>query len=94
MNNENYLEIELPYIYYIGYNVEYIDKDGNSKIINTYESKNGFLCIKVPNENLTIKVKYTGTILMKIAYIVSIFTTIISITILIINKKVKIVNKK
>ena len=94
LNNENYLEIELPYIYYIGYNVEYIDKDGNSKIINTYESKNGFLCIKVPNENLTIKVKYTGTILMKIAYIVSIFTTIISITILIINKKVKIVNKK
>ena len=89
LSNEDYLEIELPYIYYIGYNVEYIDKDGNTKEIDTYESENGFLCIKVPNENLTIKVKYTGTILMKIAYIVSIFTTIISISVFIMKKRVK-----
>ena len=93
LDNEGYLEIELPYIYYIGYNVEYIDKDGKTKSINTYESENGFLCIKVPNENLNIKVKYTGTILMKIAYIVSIFTTIISIIVFIINKNVKRINK-
>lgn len=87
LSNEEYLEIELPYIYYIGYNVEYTDEEGNIKKLDTYESDNGFLCVKVPNKNLTIKVRYTGTVLMKVAYFISLIT-IISIAV-ISSKKVK-----
>ena len=71
---EKDLEIELPYIYYIGYNVQYTDESGIAHKVETYESENGFLCIDVPNENITVNVKYTGTVLMKIAYIVSLIT--------------------
>lgn len=92
-DDEKYLEIELPYIYYIGYNIQYTDEDGNIESIDTYESNNGFLCIRVPNKNLTIKVKYTGTLLMKIAYCISI-TTMISAIIIIIKNLIKKYNKK
>ena len=71
---EDSLKIELPYIYYIGYNVEYTDESGNNYSVETYESENGFLCIDIPNENITVNVKYTGTVLMKIAYIISAVT--------------------
>ena len=67
-------EIELPYIYYIGYNVQYTDESGIAHKVETYESENGFLCIDVPNENITVNVKYTGTVLMKVDYIVSLIT--------------------
>ena len=72
----NSLKIELPYIYYIGYNVQYVDENGAVHNVETYESENGFLCINVPNENITVNVKYTGTVIMKIAYIISIVTVL------------------
>ena len=86
------LEIELPYIYYIGYNVEYTDDSGNNYSVETYESENGFLCIRVPNENITVNVKYTGTVLMKIAYIISAVTVLVLIIIYFI-KRVNVKNK-
>ena len=76
---DNELLIELPYIYYIGYNVEYTDRNGNSYKACTYESDNGFLCISVPDEELAVSVKYTGTVLMKIAYITSAATALVLI---------------
>ncbi len=77
LNNDE-LIVELPYIYYIGYNVSYIDTEGNSHKVDTYESENGFLCINLPNEEMKVKIEYTGTIIMKIAYLIS-FATLISI---------------
>ena len=85
---DDIIEIELPYIYYIGYNVEYTDDSENNNSVETYESENGFLCIRVPNENVTVNVKYTGTVLMKIAYIISVVTVLVLITIYFI-KRVK-----
>ncbi len=76
---DNELLIELPYIYYIGYNVEYTDRNGNSYKACTYESDNGFLCISVPDAELAVSVKYTGTVLMKIAYITSAVTALVLI---------------
>ena len=89
LSNNEYIEIELPYIYYVGYNVEYTDEEGNTKNIDTYESDNGFLCISVPNKNLTINVKYTGTTLMKISYIISIISITFIIVILLYKRKNK-----
>ena len=74
-NIENDTSIELPYIYYLGYNVELQDETGNVQKIDTYESDNGFIAINLPEgEYGTITVQYTGTILMKISYVVSILT--------------------
>lgn len=65
-------EIELPYIYYLGYDVTL--KTANEKIkLQTFETNNGFIGIKLPIlEEGKIEVKYTGTWLMNIANFVSV----------------------
>ena len=90
-NDAKELQVELPYIYYIGYNVEYVDDSGDVHKIDNYESDNGFVCVNVPNNNITINVKYTGTILMKIAYAISILSVCILLGIFVIKK---FVNRK
>lgn len=63
--------IELPYIYYLGYNVTL--KTGNEEIkLQTFETDNGFVGVKVPIlEEGNIQVKYTGTWLMNVSNFVS-----------------------
>ena len=70
-NVEENTVIELPYIYYSGYDVEAIDSEGKVHKIETFESENGFVAIQVPETAKRINVTYTGTMLMKITYIVS-----------------------
>lgn len=70
-NVEENTVIELPYIYYLGYDVEAIDSEGKVNKIETFESENGFVAIQVPETAKRINVTYTGTTLMKITYIVS-----------------------
>ena len=66
--------IELPYIYYLGYKVE-VEKDGeNIEKVDTFESDNGFVAINIPETAEKVTIKYTGTILMRISYIISIVT--------------------
>lgn len=68
--------LELPYLYYPGYTVMINDKE-----ISTFESQNGFVAIKT-NEEGTIHIKYTGTMLDKIAYLISIATSCIILILL------------
>lgn len=78
--------IELPYIYYKGYSCTL-----NNKKISTFESENGMLSIKLTEENEgTLNVKYTGTLLMYVSYMLSIITTVIFISYII---KLKRINK-
>lgn len=64
---------ELPYIYYIGYN---ITLDGEP--LEIIETDNGFLGAKVEKGSRgTIDVKYTGTTIMKISYAISILSLMI-----------------
>ena len=63
--------LELPYIYYLGYQVEIEDDNGNIQKIDTFESNNGFVSIKIPDNTVSVRVNYTGTVLMKITYIIS-----------------------
>ena len=64
--------LELPYLYYLGYDANISYDGGEEEDIEITESENGFLSVKLKNSgtaNLTIK--YTGTVLEKISYIIS-----------------------
>ena len=59
--------LELPYIYYLGYNIEI-----NGKQVEYRESDMGFIMIDIPQgDKAIVKVKYEGTKLSKITFIVS-----------------------
>lgn len=75
-------KLELPYIYYLGYEVT-LEKDGKITKLDTYETENGFIGVTIPVlEEANLQVHYEGTILMKISAIVSIIGTIILIILL------------
>ncbi len=63
--------LELPYIYYLGYQIEIEENNGNIQKLDTFESNNGFVAIKIPDNTVSVRVNYTGTVLMKITYIIS-----------------------
>ncbi len=62
-------EVELPYIYYIGYCVRV-----NGVKVKTKESDNGFIKINVTEEKSRVTVDYEGSTLMKISLIISIIS--------------------
>ena len=68
--------IELPYIYYLGYDVEVAKHDGQTEKIEIFESNNGFVAINMPETTTKVTVKYAGTMLMKVTYILSAVTLI------------------
>ncbi len=80
-NVQSKVELELPYIYYNGYTVTI-----NNKKIKTFESEKGFLCINLSEEGKVV-VKYTGTLLDKLGYLISGSTLIILIIYIIIKYK-------
>ena len=80
-DTQNGITLELPYIYYLGYTVK-IDTNGKIQKLETFESENGFVAIRLPNSvfstdgEVDVTVEYTGTALMKITYIVSILSSL------------------
>lgn len=82
------ITIELPRLYYLGYQITLKDNKGKIKKIDYYENKYGFIELNL-EDNGNIEVDYVGTAASKIANYISIITTMISIVIL--NKsKIKI----
>ena len=76
-NVEENTVVELPYIYYLGYTVELKTADGKNVKLETFESDNGFVAVNLEEGmNGNIQVKYTGTVLSKISFAVSITTLI------------------
>lgn len=64
--------IELPYLYYPGYEIKV-----NGENIKYYETEKGFIGIDLENEsNGEITVKYTGTTLARVSFIISIIALI------------------
>lgn len=67
------LKIELPYIYYLGYNAKVTDENGNVSNLEIRESDKGFCMIEIFNmKSCEVKIDYTGTNLMKISYLTTI----------------------
>ena len=84
---EDNVKLELPYIYYLGYTVEIINDNGETKELETYESGNGFVAFDVSAANVgTVTVKYTGTVLMKISYAISAITFVGIVVWLVVSK--------
>lgn len=65
--------LELPYIYYLGYKVS-IEYNNQTKELKNFESDNGFVAVKISEDisDAKITVKYTGTIIEKNSYVISI----------------------
>lgn len=64
--------LELPYIYYPGYQVILQKGDGSKLELKTIETENGFVGVEIPVlEKATVQVQYTGTWIMKISAMVS-----------------------
>ena len=71
-NVEDDVVIELPYIYYLGYNVT-LSKNEDRIKLETFETANGFVGVKLPQtQSGVLRVKYEGTSLMRVSRIVSI----------------------
>lgn len=77
--------LELPYTYYLGYTVT---TEQNEKI-QMFESDNGMLAIKLDEniESAHITVKYTGTIIEKVSYLISAISIMTFIGYVIYSKK-------
>ena len=79
--------IELPYIYYLGYEA-CLEQNGETTKLKTYETDNGFVGVTIPIlEEANLKVHYEGTMLMKITAVISILAVIILEVIVILDKR-------
>lgn len=79
-NIKENVEIELPYIYYLGYKATLTDEEGNISKLQIKESDNGFCMIDVKDiEKGTINITYEGTTLMKVSYV----STLVGIIVLV-----------
>lgn len=67
-NIEKDTTLELPYLYYLGYEVKV-----NGNKINYFKSNNGFIAVKIDEDmnQADITVSYTGTALEKVSYVIS-----------------------
>ena len=76
-------EIEFPYLYYLGYEAIAITDEGKEIEIETFESKNGFVSVEVPDKDVTkIIVQYKTPILYKIAYFISAVSLVVGLFLL------------
>ena len=83
------IELEIPRLYYLGYNIKLITENKTKQLDYTH-GENGFITFKVPDNGIII-VEYTGTTLYKISRIIRLIT----ISLLGVNVfKRKIKNKK
>lgn len=83
-------KIELPYIYYLGYNVT-LEYNGEKMNLETFETDNGFVGVKVPIlQEGHIEIKYTGTWLMNASNFISVIGVCILIGICFRNYTIKI----
>lgn len=81
-NNSDSVIVELPRIYYLGYNITFIKENNETENLQFSINENGFINTEIIG-NGTVKVSYTGTVVEKIANKITI-TTLIAIAIYII----------
>lgn len=85
-NNKEGTKIELPYLYYPGYEIKV-----NGEKQEYYESETGFIQLDLNNQEGEITVKYTGTMLARVSFIISMISLLVFIifNIIVIRKELK-----
>lgn len=73
-NNEESIVVELPRIYYLGYNITFMNENNETKELQCYMNENGFIDVKIIG-NGTVKVKYTGTVVENTSKKITLVTT-------------------
>lgn len=86
-NNNESIVVELPRIYYIGYNISFTDENNETKELQFYMNENGFIDTRVIGNGI-VKVTYTGSAIEKVANKISL-ATIIVIAIYIVVDRIK-----
>ena len=79
---EENTKLELPYIFYLGYNAKLEKEDGTNQNLKIEESDNGFCMITIQDtKEGNITISYTGTTLMKVSYVLTISGIILIIVV-------------
>lgn len=86
-NNTDSLVVELPRIYYLGYNISFINENNETSNLEFYMNENGFINVKIIG-NGTVNVEYTGTKIENFANKITLIT-IIAIVVYILIDKIK-----
>ena len=86
-NIEENTVLELPYLYYMGYNIEVRYDEQEYNKIKYEESDNGFMQIRLKEaENIEVKIEYRGTVIEKLGYVISVVGTILLILVIVKNR--------
>lgn len=87
-NVEDNTIIELPYIYYLGYDVE-VKYDNNDYVnVKKFESENGMVAIELEQcESATVNIEYKGTIIEKVGYGISFVGVIMLIAMIYVERR-------
>lgn len=89
-NIDKNTKIEIPFLFYVGYNAYIEDEDNTNKIeLEVKESEYGFLEIEIPNEyeNARVVVEYKTPVSYYIVYVISFITLIGFIIYIVYNHK-------
>ena len=84
-NNNEAIVVELPRIYYIGYNISFTDENNQTKELQFYMNENGFIDVRIIG-NGVVKVTYTGSETEKIANKISLITIIAIVVYIVIDR--------
>lgn len=85
-NNNDLVVVELPRIYYLGYNIKFTNEMNEEKNLQFSMNENGFIDTEIIG-NGTVEVRYTGTTLEKIANKVALVTLIAIAMYLVIDRR-------
>lgn len=86
-NNNDSVVVELPRIYYLGYNIKFTNEINEEKSLQFSMNENGFINTEIMG-NGTVEVRYTGTTLEKISNKIAL-GTLIAIAIYIVIDRIK-----
>ena len=84
--------LELPRIYYLGYQVVATYEDGSSELLSYVENTNGFIEVNL-HRSAQVQVTYSGTVLDKLSNVISFIVMVLFSLIMIGYKKIKLFKK-
>lgn len=90
IDQEKYEYIDVPFVYYKGYSAYYTgDNQQRKELMVSGEGNNGLCRVMCPDENLEgeIMIKYNGTHLQTLSYIISVLSVLIVVVIAVLRRR-------